>query len=53
MVAMGAVSGAFWGCLFDHLKKGRASLSRTSRPTVSVTLVVGQGRRGLSVAVAF
>jgi hypothetical protein len=58
MMAMGAVSGAFWGWLVDHLEKGRtplyeASLSRTSPATVTVTPVVGRGRRGLSVAVAF
>jgi hypothetical protein len=58
MMAMGAVSGAFWGWLVDHLKKGRtplyeASLSRTSRATVTVAPVVGKGRRGLSLAVAF
>jgi len=53
-----AIMGAGWGWLIDHLRKGRtplyeAPLSRTSRPTVSVTPVVGKGRRGLTVAVGF
>lgn len=53
-----AVFGAGAGWLIDKLRKGRtdlyaAPLSRATRATVRVTPVVGQGRRGLTVAVGF
>jgi hypothetical protein len=58
IVAIAAAEGAAVGWLIDGLRKGRtrlyeAPLSRTRRATVDVTPVVGQGRRGLAVAVGF
>jgi len=53
-----AVVGAGWGWLADYMKKGRtplyeASLARPRRASVNVAPIVGNGRRGLRVAVAF
>ena len=56
-VAIGAAEGVLFGWLIDHFHKGRtlmyeAPLSRP-RASISVAPVVGDGRRGLSLAVAF
>jgi hypothetical protein len=58
IVGIFAVTGAGWGWLVDHLKKGRtplyeASLPRPRHASVNVAPIVGKGRRGLAVAVGF
>jgi hypothetical protein len=56
-VAIGAAEGVLVGWLIDHFHKGRTLMYEgpLSRPRASIGVapVVGDGRRGLSVAVAF
>lgn len=58
MVAIGAAEGAIVGWLIDRFTRGRtriyeAPLARPKRASVGVAPVVGEGRRGVAVAVSF
>lgn len=58
IMAIAVAEGMLIGWLIDHFKKGRtrvyeAPLSRPKRAAVGVAPVVGDGRRGVAVAVLF